>query len=47
MVNIFRPDVVIFLPEKRNIIIDSKLPMKDWYDYFKILMMKIKSKGNL
>ena len=26
---IFRPDVVIFLPEKRNIIIDSKLPMKD------------------
>jgi len=30
---IFRPDVVIFLPEKRNIIIDSKLPMKDWYDY--------------
>ena len=31
--DIFRPDVVIFLPEKRNIIIDSKLPMKDWYDY--------------
>ena len=30
---IFRPDVVIFLPEKRNIIIDSKVPMKDWYDY--------------
>ena len=30
---IFRPDVVIFLPEKRNIIIDSKLPMKNWYDY--------------
>ena len=38
---IFRPDVVIFLPEKRNIIIDSKLPMKDWYDY-KILTMKSK-----
>ena len=29
----FRPDVVIFLPENRNIIIDSKVPMKDWY-YF-------------
>ena len=29
----FRPDVVIFLPENRNIIIDSKVPMKDWYDF--------------
>ena len=28
-----RPDVVIFLPESRNIIIDSKVPMKDWYDF--------------
>ncbi len=30
---IFRPDVVIFLPDKRNIIIDSKVPMKDWYEF--------------
>ena len=30
---LLRPDVVIFLPENRNIIIDSKAPMKDWYDY--------------
>ena len=29
----FRPDIVIFLPENRNIIIDSKVPMKDWYDF--------------
>ena len=29
----FRPDVVIFLPENRNIIIDSKVPMKDWYSF--------------
>ena len=29
----FRPDVVIFLPENRNIIIDSKMPMKDWYEF--------------
>ena len=29
----FRPDVVIFLPENRNIIIDSKAPMKDWYEF--------------
>ena len=29
----FRPDVVIFLPDKRNIIIDSKVPMKDWYEF--------------
>ena len=29
----FRPDVVVFLPEKRNIIIDSKVPMKDWYNF--------------
>jgi DNA recombination protein RmuC len=29
----FRPDVVVFLPEKRNIIIDSKVPMKDWYKF--------------
>ncbi len=28
-----RPDVVIFLPESRNIVIDSKVPMKDWYDF--------------
>ncbi|MDB3973703.1 DNA recombination protein RmuC [Alphaproteobacteria bacterium] len=31
--NLFRPDVVIFLPENRNIIIDSKAPMKDWYEF--------------
>ena len=29
----FRPDIVIFLPENRNIIIDSKVPMKDWYNF--------------
>ena len=29
----FRPDVVVFLPENRNIIIDSKVPMKDWYEF--------------
>ncbi len=29
----FRPDIVIFLPEDRNIIIDSKVPMKDWYEF--------------
>ena len=29
----FRPDVVIFLPENRNIIIDSKVPMRDWYEF--------------
>ena len=29
----FRPDVVVFLPENRNIIIDSKVSMKDWYDF--------------
>ena len=28
-----RPDVVIFLPENRNIIIDSKVPMSDWYEF--------------
>ena len=28
-----RPDVVVFLPENRNIIIDSKVPMKDWYEF--------------
>ena len=29
----FRHDVVIFLPENRNIIIDSKVPLKDWYEF--------------
>ena len=29
----YRPDAVIFLPENRNIIIDSKVPMKDWYEF--------------
>ena len=33
--DIYRPDVVIFLPENRNIIIDSKVPMKDWYEISK------------
>ena len=28
-----RPDVVVYLPENRNIIIDSKVSMKDWYDF--------------
>ena len=28
-----RPDLVIYLPANRNIIIDSKVPMKDWYDF--------------
>jgi len=28
-----RPDLLIYLPENRNIIIDSKVPMKDWYDF--------------
>ncbi len=30
---IFRPDVVVFLPESRNIVIDSKVPMKDWFEF--------------
>ena len=30
---IFRPDIVVFLPENRNIVIDSKVPMKDWYEF--------------
>ena len=38
--SLLRPDVVVFLPENRNIIIDSKVPMKDWYN-FQNLMMKI------
>ena len=29
----FRPDIVVFLPENRNIVIDSKVPMKDWYEF--------------
>ena len=43
----FRPDVVVFLPENRNIIIDAKVPMKDWYEFqntdneaFKIVIEK-------
>jgi len=28
-----RPDLVIYLPQNRNIIIDSKVPLKDWYDF--------------
>ncbi len=28
-----RPDLVIYLPKDRNIIIDSKVPLKDWYDF--------------
>ena len=28
-----RPDLVVFLPENRNIIIDSKVSMKDWYEF--------------
>lgn len=31
--SLLRPDVVVFLPENRNIIIDSKVPMKDWYNF--------------
>ena len=30
---VYRPDVVVFLPENRNIIIDSKVPLKDWYEF--------------
>ena len=44
---IFRPDVVVLLPENRNIVIDSKVPMKDWYEFqnsndeqFKVNSMK-------
>ena len=45
----FRPDVVIFLPDKRNIIIDSKVPMKDWYEFqntddIKMSQIKLDSK---
>ena len=25
--------LLVFLPENRNIIIDSKVPMKDWYNF--------------
>ena len=28
-----RPDLIVFLPEQRNIIIDSKVSMKDWYEF--------------
>ena len=38
----FRPDVVIFLPENRNIIIDSKVPMKDWYEFQNTEVQSIK-----
>ena len=31
--NVLRPDVVVFLPDNRNIIIDSKMSMKDWFEY--------------
>ena len=43
--NNLRPDVVIFLPENRNIIIDSKVPMKDWYQYQNSDEDKIKEKS--
>ena len=39
---IFRPDVVVFLPENRNIVIDSKVPMKDWYEFQNTDDIKIK-----
>ena len=42
---IFRPDVVVFLPENRNIIIDSKVPMKDWYEFQNTEDEEIKSKS--
>ena len=35
----------IFLPENRNIIIDSKVPMKDWYQYQNSDEDKIKEKS--
>jgi len=40
-----RPDVVIFLPENRNIIIDSKVPMKDWYNFQNSEDKKIKDQA--
>ena len=40
-----RPDVVIFLPENRNIIIDSKVPMKDWYEFQNSEVQTIKEKS--
>jgi len=40
-----RPDVVIFLPENRNIIIDSKVPMKDWYEFQNSEVQSIKEKS--
>ena len=43
--NNLRPDVVIFLPENRNIIIDSKVPMKDWYQYQNSDENKVKEKS--
>ena len=43
---IFRPDVVVFLPENRNIVIDSKVPMKDWYEFQNSNDEQSKSKFN-
>jgi len=40
----FRPDIVVFLPEKRNLIIDSKVPMRDWYDFQNAENNEIKEK---
>ena len=40
----FRPDIVVFLPEKRNLIIDSKVSMRDWYDFQNAENTEVKEK---
>ena len=40
----FRPDIVVFLPEKRNLIIDSKVSMRDWYEFQNAENTEIKEK---
>ena len=39
-----RPDIVIFLPENRNLVIDSKVSMKDWYNFQNTENNEIKQK---
>ena len=39
-----RPDIVVFLPEKRNLIIDSKVSMRDWYDFQNAENTEVKEK---
>ena len=40
----FRPDIVVFLPEKRNLIIDSKVSMRDWYEFQNAENTEVKEK---